>query len=73
MMEIPDGYHLCKSKDATMTLCEHVNGQLMGCLSLCENISRVGLAYFWLTLLVVILAMLAWANWKDWLINKKQR
>lgn len=72
MIKIPEGYHLCKSKDATMTLCEPVNGQLMECLSLCENISREGLAYFWLALLVVILSMLAWANWKDWLINKKR-
>ena len=70
MIEVPKGYHLCKSKEATMTLCEPVNGQLMECLYLCENISREGLAYFWLALLVVILAMLAWANLKDWLIKK---
>ena len=64
MIEVPEGYHVCESRHAVMTICEPINGQITECLSLCENISREGLAYFWLALLGVILVMLAWGMWK---------
>lgn len=64
MIEVPKGYHACKSKDATMTICEPVNGQFSECLHLCESVPGAAILSFMAVLLAVILVMLAWGMWK---------
>lgn len=64
MIEVPKGYHVCKSRDATMTICEPVNGQFAECLYLCESVPGPVILSFTGFLFGVILVMLAWGMWK---------